>query len=73
MPLVTFIMNDIQHSNYKHIYKRAPIVRGLGIDMELSWVYLILILVVKVSSRGDECPPCIYNPFQPACKFAVGL
>ena len=25
--------------------------------MELSWVYLILILVVKVSSRGDECPP----------------
>ena len=25
--------------------------------MELSWVYLILILTVKVSSRGDECPP----------------
>ena len=25
--------------------------------MEPSWVYLILILVVKVSSRGDECPP----------------
>ena len=25
--------------------------------MELSWIYLILILVVKVSSRGDECPP----------------
>ena len=25
--------------------------------MELFWIYLILILVVKVSSRGDECPP----------------
>ena len=25
--------------------------------MELSWVCLSLILVVKVSSRGDECPP----------------
>ena len=33
-------------------------MRGLVCTgMKLSWIYLILILVVKVSSRGDECPP----------------
>ena len=33
-------------------------MRGLvRTGMELSWIYLILMLVVKVSSRGDECPP----------------
>ena len=25
--------------------------------MELSWVYFILLLAVRASSRGDECPP----------------
>ena len=46
----------LMQEKYKKKLKTTGSVQ-LGIGMELSWVYLIPILVVKVSSRGDECPP----------------